>query len=169
MPMDFFRINGDVLRSRFFAVWLGCMAMAGTSFTSARAQEARTDLLLPDTPDYASLSENGKHLFDGLTNNGQYRGETIIVRMRPIAEVLSNNRLQITIPGRAEVYDVQVKNIEYSDDKNYKVYGTVGESLLSVLLTSRNGMKGGIIQGPERGAIVRNLRPRRRRSAFTGT
>ena len=152
--MDFFRVNGDVLRSHFFAVSL---AIASASFTCAYAQGARTDLLLPDTPDYASLSENGKQLFDGLTNNGQYHGETAIVRMRPIAEALSNNRLQITIPGRAEQYEVHVKTIEYSDDRNYKVYGTVGESLLSVLLTSRNGMKGGVIQGPERSYEICDL------------
>ena len=157
MPMDFFRINGNVLRSRFFAVCLACMAIAGTSFTRAYGQGARSDLLLPDTPDYASLSENGKHLFDGLTNKGQYQGETIIVRMRPIAEVLSNNRMQITIPGRAETHDVHIKTIEYSDDRNYKLYGTVGESLLSVILTSRNGMKGGIIQGPERSYEICDL------------
>jgi hypothetical protein len=77
--------------------------------------------------------------------------------MRPIAEVLANNRLQITIPGRDEQYDVHVKTIEYSDDRNYKVYGTVGESLLSVLLTSRNGMKGGIIQGPQRSYEICDL------------
>lgn len=155
--MDFFRINGNVLRSRFFAVCLACMAIAGTSFTRAHAQGAREDLLLPGTPDYASLSENGKHLFDGLTNNGQYHGETVIARMRPIAEVLSNNYLTITIPGTGEQYEVDVKTIEYSDARNYKVYGTVGKSLLSVLLTSRNGMKGGIIQGPERSYEICDL------------
>lgn len=155
--MDFFRVNDYLLFFRIVVLWLCGLTIASTSCTRAFAQETRTDLLLPDTPDYASLTENGKQLFDGLTNNRQYRGETIIVRMRPIAEVLSNNRLQITIPGRAEEYDVDVKTIEYSDDRNYKIYGTVGKSLLSVLLTSRNGMKGGIIQGPERSYEICDL------------
>jgi hypothetical protein len=146
--MDFFRVNDCLLVFRIAVLWLCSLTIASTKCTRAFAQGVRTDLLLPDTPDYASLSENGKHLFDGLTNNGQYHDEAIIVRMRPIAEVLSNNRLQITIPGRAEEYDVHIKTIEYSDDRNYKIYGTVGESLLSVLLTSRNGMKGGMMQGP---------------------
>jgi hypothetical protein len=75
----------------------------------------------------------------------------------PIEEVLSNNRLTITIPGRGEQYDVKVKSIEYSDAENYKIYGTVGESLLSVLLTSRHGMKGGVIQGSERSYEICNL------------
>ncbi|WP_353718520.1 T9SS type A sorting domain-containing protein [Dyadobacter sp. 676] len=155
--MDFLRVNDCLLFFRILTVWLCCIAVASTSFTCAHAQGTSKDLLLPDTPDYASLSLNGKELFDGLTNNGQYRGETIIVRMRPIAEVLSNNRLQITIPGRSEQYDVHIKTIEYSDDRNYKVYGTAGESLLSVLLTSRNGMKGGIIQGFERSYEICDL------------
>jgi len=145
--MDFFRINDCI---RIVAVWLCFVAIVSTSPALTHAQEAPKDLLLPDTPDYENLSENGKHLFDGLTNNRRAKIETIIVRMRPIAEALSNNRLTITIPGRGEQYEVHVKTIEYSDDRNYKVYGTVDESLLSVLLTSRNGMKGGIIQGPER-------------------
>lgn len=122
MLMDFFRVNAHQFSLRIFAVGLCWIAVATSWLACAYAQDAPRELLLPDTPDYASLSENGKRLFDGLTNNRQYSGETIIVRMRPIAEVLSNNRLQITIPGRDEQYDVHVKTIEYSDDRNYKVY-----------------------------------------------
>lgn len=100
-------------------------------------------------------------MFDGLTNYRRYSGETIIVQMRPIADVLSNNRLTITIPralsGRVEQYEVHVKTIEYADPMNYKIYGTVGESLLTVLLTSRNGMKGGVIQGRERSYEICDL------------
>jgi hypothetical protein len=155
--MDSFRINGRALCFRFFAVWLCCIAIASASLTCAYAQQTFKDLLLPGQPDYESLSQNGKQLYDGLTNNRQYSGETIIVRMRPIEEVLSNNRLTITIPGRGEQYDVKVKSIEYSDAENYKIYGTVGESLLSVLLTSHHGMKGGVIQGPERSYEICDL------------
>lgn len=155
--MDFFRSSDRLLPFRVVVAWLCCIAIASISHTQAYAQEMPRELLFPDTPDYASLSENGKHLFDGLTNNRQYSGETIIVRMRPIAEVLFNNRLAITIPGRGEQYEVHVKNIEYSDAGNYKVYGTVGESLLSVLLTSRHGMKGGMIQGQERSYEICDL------------
>jgi hypothetical protein len=147
--MDFLRTNDCVLRFRVFVFWLGCITIACASLTCAWAQESQ-DLLLPGKPDYESLSGNGKQLYDGLTNNRRYSGETIMVQMRPIAEALSNNRLTITIPSIGEQYDVHVKTIEYSDAGNYKVYGTVGESLLSVLLTCRNGMKGGMIQGPER-------------------
>lgn len=154
--MDFFRTNGYVLCIRFLTVWLGCIVLANTSFTCAYAQESK-DLLLPGKPDYESLSRNGKELYDGLTNNRRYSGETIIVQMRPIAEALSNNRLTITIPGTGEQYDVHIKTIEYSDAENYKVYGTVGKSLLSVLLTSRSGMKGGMIQGPERSYEICDL------------
>lgn len=152
--MDFFRIDDCI---RIFALWLCFVAIVSTSPALTYAQETPKDLLLPDTPDYANLSENGKHLFDGLTNSRRANIETIIVRMRPIADVLSDNRLTITIPGRGEQYEVHVKTIEYSDDRNYKVYGTVGGSLLSVLLTSRNGMKGGMIQGPERSYEICDL------------
>lgn len=158
--MDFLRINDCVLPFLMFRVWLLCMAVAGTSLTRAYPQATTQDLLLPGKPDYESLSAKGKELYDGLTNNRQYSGETIIVQMRPIAEALSNNRLTITIPGRAgrqEQYEVHVKTIHYSDDRNYKIYGTVGESLLSVLLTSRNGMKGGIIQGQKRSYEICDL------------
>ncbi|SEJ55726.1 Por secretion system C-terminal sorting domain-containing protein [Dyadobacter sp. SG02] len=154
--MEFLWTNGYVSCSRVFALWLVCLAIACTSLTCAYAQESR-ELLLPGKPDYESLSGNGKQLYNGLTNNRQYPGETIIVQMRPIAEVLSNNGLKITIPGREGQYDVRVKTIEYSDAENYKIYGTVGESLLSVLLTSRNGMKGGMIQGPERSYEICDL------------
>lgn len=148
--MDFLRINGRLSPLHTFIVWLCYMAVTSATLIRAHGQEAPKDLILPGKPDYASLSEHGKQLYDGLTNNRHYTGETIIVQMRPIAKVLSNNRLAITIPGHGEQYEVHVKTIEYSDAENYKVYGTVGESLLSVLLTSHNGMKGGIIQGPER-------------------
>lgn len=154
--MDFLRTNDCVLRFRVFAVWLGCITIACASLTCAWAQESK-DLLMPGKPDYESLSGNGKERYDGLTNNRRYSGETIIVQMRPIAEALSNNRLTITIPGTGEQYEVHIKTIEYSDAENYKVYGTVGKSLLSVLLTSRNGMKGGIIQGPERSYEICDL------------
>jgi hypothetical protein len=83
MPMDSFRINGRALCFRFFAVWLCCIAIASASLTCAYAQQTFKDLLLPGQPDYESLSQNGKQLYDGLTNNRQYSGETIIVRMRP--------------------------------------------------------------------------------------
>lgn len=155
MLMDFRRINGCLTIVCLTMFWAYCIAIAFTPLTYA--QGARTELLSPGKPDYASLSENGKALFNGLTNNRQYSGETIIVRMKPIAEVLSNNRLEITIPGYDEHYDVHLKNVEYSDALNYKLYGTVGESLLSVILTSRNGMKGGIIQGPERSYEICDL------------
>ena len=155
--MNFLRISDCLLSFQVFTVWLFCIAITSTSLTCSYAQEAPKELILAGEPDYASLSENGKQLFDGLTNNRRAPGETIIVRMRPIAEALVNNRLSITIPGRAEHYDVRVKTIEYSDERNYKVYGTVGESLLSVLLTSRNGMQGGVIQGPERSYEICDL------------
>nr|WP_295923338.1 T9SS type A sorting domain-containing protein [uncultured Dyadobacter sp.] len=154
--MDFLRIDDRLLPIRTFTVWL-CIAITSASFTCAYGQGRPKDLLLPGKPDYISLSGNGKKLFDGLTNSRQYPGETIIVRMLPIAEALTNNRLTITIPGRGDHYDVHVKNIEYSDDRNYKVYGTVGESPLSVLLTSRKGVKGGMIQGPERSYEICDL------------
>ena len=157
MPMDFLRINDRLFPSRIFIVWLCYIAVITAALTRAHGQEAPKDLILPGKPDYASLSELGKHLYDGLTDHRKYSGETIIVRMRPIAEVLLNNRLTITIPGHGEQYDVHVKTIEYSDSENYKVYGTIGESLLSVLLTSHNGMKGGIIQGPQRSYEVCDL------------
>ncbi|WP_342083820.1 T9SS type A sorting domain-containing protein [Dyadobacter sp. OTU695] len=153
--MDFLRFQDRLLPFRIFTVWLCCIVIA--SLTQAKGQETPKDLVLQGSPDYASLSENGKQLFDGLTNNRRSPVETIIVRMRPIEEALVNNRLSITIPGRAERYEVQVKTIEYSDERNYKVYGTVGESLLSVLLTSRNGMKGGMIQGPDRSYEICDL------------
>lgn len=153
--MDFLRFQDRLLPFRIFTVWLCCIVIA--SLTQAKGQETPKDLVLPGSPDYASLSENGKQLFDGLTNNRRSPVETIIVQMQPIEEALVNNRLSITIPGRAEHYDVQVKTIEYSDARNYKVYGTVGGSLLSVLLTSRNGMKGGMIQGPARSYEICDL------------
>lgn len=153
--MDFLRFEDRLLPFRIFTVWLCYIVIA--SLTQAKGQETPKDLVLPGSPDYASLSENGKQLFDGLTNNRRSPVETIIVRMRPIAEALTNNRLSITIHGRAEHYDVRVKTIEYSDERSYKVYGTVGESLLSVLLTSRNGMKGGMIQGPDRSYEICDL------------
>lgn len=155
--MGFLRISDRLLSPSITEFWLVWVIVAVATLGRANAQQAPRDLLLPDQPDYASLSENGKQLFDGLTNNGRSPVETMIVRMRPIEEALTNNRLSITIPGRAEHYDVLVKTIEYSDERNYKVYGTVGESLLSVLLTARNGMKGGMIQGPERSYEICDL------------
>lgn len=155
--MDFLPIDNRLLPIRTFTVWLCCIALAGTMLTRAYGQGTPKDLLLPDNPDYSSLSENGKQLFDGLTNDRRANIETIIVRMRPIAEVLSNNRLTITIPGGGEHCEVHVKSIEYSDAENYKLYGTVGESPLSVLITSRKGMKGGVIQGRDRSYEICDL------------
>lgn len=113
--MDFLWISNRLLPFRTSTVWLCCMALAGAMLTRAYGQGTRKDLLFPDNPDYSNLSEKGKQLFDGLTNNRRASIETIIVRMRPIAEVLSDNRMTITIPGRGEQYEVYVKNIEYSD------------------------------------------------------
>ncbi len=125
--MGFLRISDHLSSPSITKIWLVCVVVTVATLARASAQEAPRDLLLPDQPDYASLSENGRQLFDGLTNNRRSPIETIIVRMRPIEEALANNRLSITIPGRAEHYDVRVKTIEYSDDRNYKVYGTVGK------------------------------------------
>ncbi|OJV18092.1 MAG: hypothetical protein BGO21_14890 [Dyadobacter sp. 50-39] len=150
--MDFFRSINCLL------CWI---ILTSAPLAPACSQATPNELLLPGKPDYESLSENGKQMFDGLTNYRRYSGETIIVQMRPIADVLSNNRLTITIPralsGRVEQYEVHVKTIEYADPMNYKIYGTVGESLLTVLLTSRNGMKGGVIQGRERSYEICDL------------
>jgi hypothetical protein len=106
MLMGFFRMIACTSTFRVFVLVLFWFTNAPVR---TDAQTTSADLLLPDKPDYASFSEKGKALFNGLAGDGRYRGETIIVRMRPIAEVLTENRLQITIPGQEEKLDVTLK------------------------------------------------------------
>lgn len=155
--MEFFRISGREVAQGAIVKWLVMIAISAFPAARSPAQDATHDLFLPGTGTYESLSENGRRLFDGLTNNRQADVGAVIVRMRSIEKVLSNDKISFIIPGREERIEILVKNIQYSDEQNYKVYGTVGESLLSVILTSRDGMKGGLIQGIERSYEICDL------------
>lgn len=155
--MGLFRRYGRVPFHVTLAAGLHCAAFVATSLVPACAQDVRKDLFVQESVNYLNLSEHGKQLYDGLTDSGRISSQSVIVRMRPIAEVVSDNRVRITVPGRGERYDLDVKRVEYSDPLNYKLYGTVGGSLLSVILTSRNGTKGGILQGPERSYEICDL------------